>query len=56
MARVIELADLKRSETAALFAGAKHGDGIAASFFVTAYPHGRGPDLHLHPARARCAS
>jgi quercetin dioxygenase-like cupin family protein len=49
MARVHDLEDLKRSETAALFEGAKHGDGMAASIFVTAYPHGRGPDLHTHP-------
>jgi len=49
VALVHDLAELKRSETAALFEGAKHGDGIAASFFVTAYPHGRGPDLHFHP-------
>jgi len=47
--RVHDLAELKRSETAALFEGAKHGDGIAVSIFVTAYPHGRGPDLHFHP-------
>jgi mannose-6-phosphate isomerase-like protein (cupin superfamily) len=49
VAQVHDLADLARSPAAALFEGARHGEGMAVSFFVTAYPHGHGPDLHLHP-------
>ncbi|MFL5845787.1 MAG: cupin domain-containing protein [Solirubrobacteraceae bacterium] len=45
---VTPLEDLRRSETAALFEGAAAG-GVAVSMFVTDYPPGRGPDLHLHP-------
>ena len=48
-ARLHELADLQKTPTAALFEGAKHGDGMAVSFFVTAHPPGEGPDLHFHP-------
>ena len=48
-ARLHELNDLKRSPTAALFEGAKHGDGMPVSFFVTAHPPGEGPELHFHP-------
>jgi quercetin dioxygenase-like cupin family protein len=44
--RVIPIEELRRSPTAALFQG---GDDISASIFVTEYPRGRGPDLHLHP-------
>jgi mannose-6-phosphate isomerase-like protein (cupin superfamily) len=40
--------DLRRSETAALFQGAGAG-GVPVSMFITEYPGGRGPDLHLHP-------
>lgn len=47
--RVHELEDLRSSPTACLFEGAKHGDGIAGSMFVTTPPPGRGPQLHLHP-------
>src|SRR6478672_191718 len=39
---------LRRSETAALFKGADAG-GVPVSMFITEYPNGRGPDLHLHP-------
>ena len=49
MPRVHELEDLRSSPTACLFEGAKHGDGIAASMFVTTPPPGSGPRLHLHP-------
>src|SRR3954464_12578280 len=49
MAQIHELDELRRSPTAALFEGERHGDGIAVSMFVTDYPHGRGPDLHEHP-------
>ena len=48
-ARLHELADLQKTPTAALFEGAKHGDGMAASFFVTAHPPGKGAELHFHP-------
>ena len=41
--------DLRRSPTACLFEGARHGGGVPVSMFVTDYPRGRGPDLHLHP-------
>jgi quercetin dioxygenase-like cupin family protein len=46
VAQVIPLDDIRRSPTAALFEG---GDAAAVSIFVTEYPRGRGPDLHLHP-------
>jgi mannose-6-phosphate isomerase-like protein (cupin superfamily) len=46
VATVIAIDDLRRSPTAALFEG---GDEVATSIFVTEYPRGRGPDLHLHP-------
>src|SRR3954465_13655609 len=46
MATVIPIEELRRSPTAALFEG---GDEVATSIFVTEYPRGRGPDLHLHP-------
>lgn len=46
MASVHPLADLRYSETAALFEG---GEEIAATIFVTEYERGQGPDLHLHP-------
>src|SRR5215213_1106939 len=49
MARVHALADLASSPTARLFEGARHGDGIELSFFVTAHPAGGGPQLHVHP-------
>ena len=49
MVRVHELEDLRSSETACLFEGAKHGDGMAASMFVATTPPGGGPPLHLHP-------
>lgn len=42
------LEELRRSETAVLFQGAAAGD-VPVSMFVTEYPRGRGPDLHLHP-------
>lgn len=48
MTIVLPLDDIRRSPTAALFEGSRHGD-VAASIFVTAYPNGRGPDLHMHP-------
>ena len=47
--RVHALADLRRPRPPQLFEGAKHGDGMAVSFFVTAHPPGEGPDLHFHP-------
>ena len=46
MVTVIPVEELRRSPTAALFEG---GEDVAASIFVTEYPRGRGPDLHLHP-------
>jgi mannose-6-phosphate isomerase-like protein (cupin superfamily) len=49
VARVIPLADLEKSPTAALFEGGKHGDGVPASMFVTNHPPGKGADLHFHP-------
>ena len=49
MAYVLELADLERSPTAKLFEGARHGGGMAVSFFVTAHPPGKGVELHFHP-------
>jgi quercetin dioxygenase-like cupin family protein len=49
MATILPVDDIRRSETAALFEGARHGDSVEISIFVTAYPPGRGPDLHYHP-------
>ena len=46
MPSVTAIDDLRRSPMAALFQGR---DEIPVSIFVTEYPHGRGPDLHLHP-------
>ena len=46
VARVIPIEDLRRSAMAALFQG---GDDAPISFFVTEFPRGRGPDLHVHP-------
>ena len=46
MASVVPIEDLRRSPTAALFEG---GEEVPVSIFVTEYPRGRGPDLHLHP-------
>ena len=49
MTRVFELEELRSSRNACLFEGAKHGDGMAGSMFVTTPPPGGGPDLHTHP-------
>jgi quercetin dioxygenase-like cupin family protein len=46
MAKVIPIEDLRRSATSALFQGR---EDAPLSIFVTEYPRGRGPDLHLHP-------
>ena len=46
MAKVVSIEDLRRSPMAALFEG---GADAPISIFVTEYPRGRGPDLHLHP-------
>lgn len=46
MASVTPIADIRLSETAALFEGK---DQIPISSFITEYPRGKGPDLHLHP-------
>ena len=46
MASVVPIDDLRRSATAALFEG---GGDVPVSIFVTEYPRGRGPALHLHP-------
>jgi quercetin dioxygenase-like cupin family protein len=46
MATVIPIDDLRLSARAALFEGQ---DAAPVSVFVTEYPQGRGPDLHLHP-------
>ena len=47
MATVIPIEDLRRSATAALFEG--RSDELPVSIFVTEYPRGKGPDLHVHP-------
>jgi len=44
---VAPIEQFRLSETAARFEGGQAG--VAASCFVTEYPDGRGPDLHLHP-------
>ena len=46
MPTIVPIEELRRSPTAALFEG---GDDVPVSVFVTAYPRGRGPDLHVHP-------
>lgn len=45
----VRASDLTAGPRAALFEGARHGDGVALSFFVTETPAGRGPPLHVHP-------
>jgi quercetin dioxygenase-like cupin family protein len=49
MATIVPVDEIRRSPTAALFEGARHGNGVDTSFFITEYPPGRGPDLHFHP-------
>ncbi|HVL96735.1 MAG TPA: cupin domain-containing protein [Solirubrobacteraceae bacterium] len=50
MARVLPLDELRRSPTAALFEGERHGGGVPVSMFITRYPQrGQGPTLHTHP-------
>jgi quercetin dioxygenase-like cupin family protein len=44
----LSLDDLRRSPVSALFEGHRHG-AVALSFYVTTFPPGRGPGLHLHP-------
>lgn len=44
---VIPFADLRESETAFQFIGARHGSPV--SFFVTTHPPGKGPGAHWHP-------
>ena len=46
MATVTAIDEVRRSAMSALFEG---GDEAPVSIFVTQYPRGRGPDLHLHP-------
>ena len=46
MATVTPIEDIRLSEAAALFEGK---DEIPISSFITEYPRGKGPDLHLHP-------
>ena len=43
---VIPIDELRRSAMSALFEG---GDDAPVSFFVTEFPRGRGPDVHMHP-------
>ena len=43
---LIPIEELRRSAMSALFEG---GADAPISFFVTEFPRGRGPDLHLHP-------
>lgn len=43
---VIPIEQLRRSAMSALFEG---GADAPLSFFVTEFPPGRGPDLHMHP-------
>ncbi len=47
MTRVLDMADLARSETAYEFQGCHHDAGI--SFIVIDAPPGSGPKLHKHP-------
>jgi len=49
MASVHTLSDLVAGPRAMLFEGARHGDGLPLSFFVTTTPSRRGPPLHVHP-------
>ena len=46
MPTVVPIEELRRGPTAALFEG---GEEIGVSMFITRYPEGQGPDLHLHP-------
>ena len=49
MTQVHALSDLTAGPRAELFEGARHGDGVELSFFVTNTPPDRGPPLHVHP-------
>ena len=49
MPQVHALKDLTAGPRAELFEGARHGDGVDLSFFVTTTPPDRGPPLHVHP-------
>ena len=46
MATVTPIDEIRLSETTALFEGKEQ---IGISSFITEYPRGKGPDLHLHP-------
>jgi mannose-6-phosphate isomerase-like protein (cupin superfamily) len=48
MPLVLPIAELRVSQTAALFEGRKRAD-VEVTFFVTDHPPGSGPDLHKHP-------
>jgi mannose-6-phosphate isomerase-like protein (cupin superfamily) len=47
--RITSVEELRRSPRSALFEGARHGDGVPISMFITQYQRGEGPDQHLHP-------
>ena len=49
MAIVHSVKSLMRTPTAALFEGAKHGDGAPLSIFVVESVPGKGVGLHTHP-------
>ena len=49
MTQVHAIEDLTAGPRAKLFEGARHGDGVELSFFVTNTPPDRGPPLHVHP-------
>lgn len=49
MTVVHTIEELRVSPTAALFEGARHGDDVPLSCFVTDHPPGGGPPLHVHP-------
>src|SRR6476469_5033937 len=47
MSRVIDVEELRTSATTHLMEGHAYGAGV--SFFLIAYPPGRGNNLHRHP-------
>ena len=49
MPTIHTIESLRRTPTAALFEGDKHGEGAPVSIFVVESPPGAGPGLHTHP-------
>lgn len=44
---IVRIEDIRRSESAAVFIGRKHGANV--SFFIVSCRRGEGPESHRHP-------